>query len=267
MVWKTFSCLDCAPQPWTVPPLFVWGRRKLILLHQAAHCVCFFYNSLFEKSNVSNYQALICTAPKCQGPDANSPPLIFSGWCSKFRSVLFEVIKRLSRAIVRWILTTFQEVLRSLHDRNPAQAWAWWQIWDPSRRAFWIPHPPWDLGSRCISCGAKSAEQKPAQCSSPSGTTTHSRSHVSNSVRPRRSLQATRLHVCEEFSRTTWRGCSRVFPPLMLLIKPHAYSSAWSLSLKLSGGRAVLYFPHTVYEHVSVLAVSCLTGAAALRLM
>lgn len=88
MVWKTFSCLDCIPQPWTVPPLFVWGRRKLILLHQAAHCVWVFYNSLFEKSNVSNYRALICTAPKCQGPDANSPPLIFSGWCSKFRKRL-----------------------------------------------------------------------------------------------------------------------------------------------------------------------------------
>lgn len=96
----------------------------------------------------------------------------------------------------------------------------------------------------------------------------HTHGHMSPiAYDPEGVLQATRLHVCEEFSRTTWRGCSRVFPPLMLLIKPHAYSSAWSLSLKPRGGRAVLYFTHTVYEHVSVLAVSCLTGAAAVRLM
>ncbi len=139
---------------------------------------------------------------------------------------------------MQWILTTLSRVWISLtallhnlwfipHRLEFSVIFAaQWQIQVPRRGAFWIPHPPWDLGSRCISCGAKSAEQKPAQCSTSSGTTTHLRSHVFNSIRPRGGLQAICLHVSEEFSCTTWEGCSWVFPLLMLLIKPHAFSSA-----------------------------------------
>lgn len=94
-----------------------------------------------------------------------------------------------------------------------------------------------------------------------------------SSICSREGLQPIRLHVSKEFSCATWVGCSRVFPPLMLLIKPHAFSSAWSLSLKQRVAveeeeeGLVLYFLLWVYEHVSVLAVSWLTGAAAGRPM
>lgn len=63
-VWKRFHAVDDSS-------LFVSGRW--IHPHRAAARLFYFLKyPLFEKSNVSNYQALIWTAPKCQGPDANS---------------------------------------------------------------------------------------------------------------------------------------------------------------------------------------------------
>lgn len=82
---KTFPCCRWNSHRWTVSPLFVSGRCMLIYPHPAEQYILVCKNPLFEKSNVSNYQALIWAAPKGPGPDANS--WLFSS--SKFRNVVY----------------------------------------------------------------------------------------------------------------------------------------------------------------------------------
>lgn len=123
---------------------------------------------------------------------------------------------------------------------------AWRHIRGPRQGVFLHIHCG-IAGQGAFPVGQRVESEKPAQCPTTSGTTTHFQSHAFNSIRARGGLQAICLHVSEEFSRTTWGGCSRVFSSSNAINQTSCVlkrmCSLWSLSLKPmreGGGHTVL---------------------------